>query len=202
MSLIKKVTSIKNKLIDPSRVSAVAAEYKKSSDPAISDNADALATYDIISDFVVNSIVSIVEFEKVFSGDPAYYKWARDRKGNILDPTIDKIKRLGALLSTGDNLRLVWPEGGDPLNNRDTYTVSEMSDNMVYSAQASELRELFIRGNFKDQLITALNLSEEEAEKIVSDPTSRNSKEYASYYNAAKKKSDDDVEGYMYNEKN
>ena len=196
----KKVTSIKNKLIDPSRVSAVAAEYKKSSDPAISDNADALATYDIISDFVVNSIVSIVEFEKVFSGDPAYYKWARDRKGNILDPTIDKIKRLGALLSTGDNLRLVWPEG-DPLNNRDTYTVSEMSDNMVYSAQASELRELFIRGNFKDQLITALNLSEEEAEKIVSDPTSRNSKEYASYYNAAKKKSDDDVEGYMYNEK-
>lgn len=194
------VTSIKNKLIDPSRVSAVTVEYEKSSDPDINGNAEALATYDIISDFVVNSIISIVEFEKIFSGDPAYYKWSRDRKGNILDPTIDKIKRLGALLSTGDNLRLIWPEG-DPLNNRDTYTVSEMSDNMVYSAQASELRELFIRGNFKDQLITGMGLSEDAAEKIVSDPTSRNNKEYSSYYNAAKKKSDDDVEGYTYNEK-
>jgi hypothetical protein len=46
-----------------------------------------------------------MEVEKVFSGDPAYYKFSYD-KGGLLDISVDKIKRLGALTSTGTNNRL------------------------------------------------------------------------------------------------
>nr|UVX72709.1 MAG: hypothetical protein [Bacteriophage sp.] len=60
-------------------------------------------------------MISTIELEKVFTGDPAYYKWQYNRK--VLDKftvdghteevkrltakDADKIKRLGAILSPG-----------------------------------------------------------------------------------------------------
>jgi len=81
------------------------------------------AIVSLIGNYVANSAISIIEFEKVFSGDPAYYtmKSAGKEKmtqtvtfadGKVSEETIkvdvvtdtfsDKIKRLGSLLSPGD----------------------------------------------------------------------------------------------------
>lgn len=199
ITLGDRITSAKNKLLDPTRFNSIKNEYSSSANDVIKTNAEALAVYDMIADYTINSIVSIIEFEKVFSGDPAYYKWGRDRQGNILDPTIDKIKRLGALLSTGDNLRLIWPEG-HPLYNKTSYTISEMNDNMVYSDQVNELKRLFVRGNFKDLLITRRGMTEEEAERIVSDPSSVKDKTYAKEYAIAQKIAEEDSSEYAYND--
>ena len=43
------------------------------------------------------------EIERVYSGNPAFYKWKYDKQGNLVDRTVDELKRLGGLSSTGDN---------------------------------------------------------------------------------------------------
>lgn len=72
----------------------------------------------VIGNYVVQSMISTIEVEKVFSGDPAFYKWSyADEKEHkivndvaydfqiLVDKDTDKIKRLGALLSPGAELR-------------------------------------------------------------------------------------------------
>jgi hypothetical protein len=88
-------------------------------------------------------MVSIIEVEKAFVGDPAYYKWKRDKKQPwiIVERSVDKIKRLGSVLSTGDNLRTYWGDG-DPRNNS-KFTVLHMSDNEVESIKFDEYKKMF-----------------------------------------------------------
>ena len=72
--------------------------------------------FSIIGSHVANQALSIIEVEKCFTGDPAYYKWSKfNRKTQdgvkyqvIRERAIDKIKRLSAVLSTGTNLRTIW----------------------------------------------------------------------------------------------
>lgn len=92
------------------------------------------ALYSLIANYVVNCATSVIEVEKIFSGDPAFYKWSnkedKDRKPvtqkvtiqyqiddntiaeDVIDANImqdnfgDKIKRLGGTLSPGTELRL------------------------------------------------------------------------------------------------
>jgi len=92
---------------------------------------DADALYSLIANHVVNYATSIIEIEKVFMGDPAYYKY-KDIKGqfstidvtyttnladgvtitktiavsNLNEKDSDKTKRLGAGLSPGSEMRL------------------------------------------------------------------------------------------------
>lgn len=82
---------------------------------------DGLATYQIIADYVVNNVISIQEFEKMFQGDPAFHA-----------NNDNKIKRLGILTSTGNTPRLDWPEG-HRLHNITDYTVMEIKDSEVFS---------------------------------------------------------------------
>ena len=80
-------------------------------------------TLSAIANNVANEMISTIELEKVFTGDPAYYKWQYNRK--VLDQLsvegstqevrrltakdADKIKRLGAILSPGQNLTFLYP---------------------------------------------------------------------------------------------
>lgn len=95
------------------------------------------AFYNIISNYVLNSAISTIEVEKIYSGDPAFYKWKKnkaqetetitfkhyinDTDGVIeisekvdvecLDDTYsDKIKRLGGLNSPGSEMRLDYSQ--------------------------------------------------------------------------------------------
>lgn len=101
------------------------------------------ALYSLIANHVANQMVSIIEVEKAFVGDPAYYKWKRDKKQPwiIVERSVDKIKRLGSVLSTGDNLRTYWGYG-DPRNNS-KFTVLHMSDNEVGSIKFDEYKKMF-----------------------------------------------------------
>ena len=109
-------------------------------------NAEAYAILDILSDYTINSIISIQEVEKLFSGAPAYYKVKYDEKG-LVDVSVDKIKRLSSLTSTGINNRLDF--FNDQLDS-DEYTVAELKDHKIRDKQYNELEKLFTRGNIKE----------------------------------------------------
>ena len=71
-------------------------------------------------------------------------KWKRNKKDPsiIVERSVDKIKRLGSVLSTGDNLRTFWGNG-DP-RNETKFTVLHMEDNMVKSNQFDVLSKKFL----------------------------------------------------------
>lgn len=101
------------------------------------------ALFSVIANHTINSMISVTETERMFVGDPAYYKWQRDRKDNsiITERAVDKIKRLSSVLSTGSNLRTYWGEG-DPRNNT-KFTVLNIADNKVVSGAYDSLYKLF-----------------------------------------------------------
>lgn len=103
------------------------------------------AIYSAVANHVIREIMSIIEVEKIFSGDPAMYKWIEykskdlpesviesitktetiktiNSKGKVSDKNVkiqvsllqskdvDKIKRLGAVLSPGTNQKTQWSD--------------------------------------------------------------------------------------------
>lgn len=94
------------------------------------------AIYSLISNHVIRTIISVIESEKVFTGDPAMYKWVYYKHNKLPEKIqnnltvnsningvnhkivvrqlkvkdVDKIKRLGAVLSPGTNLKSDWSE--------------------------------------------------------------------------------------------
>lgn len=126
-----RIPILRNKLLDQVRLTEKINKYKAAEESAFKNKAETYAILDMLTDFTANTIVSIIEFEKVFSKDPAYY--------NGVD---DKIKRLSGLTSTGDNLRTSW-EPTDDLVGRTSYTVAELRDNYMSSPQSAELEKLF-----------------------------------------------------------
>lgn len=138
-----KAWSLRNVLLDDNVVQERKSRYMQF-DAA---NTEGYAVFDVISDYVINSIISIQEIEKIFSGAPAYYKVKYDRQG-IVDVSIDKIKRLGSLTSTGLNNRLDF--FNDPM--RDEYTVTELKDHEIMDKQYHEYEHLFYRANIKEAI--------------------------------------------------
>ena len=63
----------------------------------------------------------------------------------MVDNTVDKIKRLGSVTSTGTNNRLDFED----LTHTD-YTVAELNDIEIGSQQFDTLEKLFIEGNIRD----------------------------------------------------
>lgn len=138
------IWSMRNILLDSKIIEDRRQRYTQF-DPT---NAEAFAILDVLSDYTINSIISISEVEKLFSGSPAYYKVKYDKDG-LVDVSIDKIKRLGSLTSTGINNRLDF--FNDPLES-DEYTVAELKDHEIKDKQYAQLEELFTRSNIKETI--------------------------------------------------
>ena len=120
-----------------------------------------------IANHTVATMISIIELEKVFSGDPAFYKWKYQKskqkvriseKGMTFFSNVkilkekdsDKIKRLGALLSPGANIRTDYSEDitNDPKYKGlkgDKYTVLNINDFQSESVYLGEARQNFAR---------------------------------------------------------
>ena len=129
-----------NKLLDDDLINSRAEYYKKKD----YKNPQHIAIIDIISQYTNNSIISINEVERVFSGNPAFYKWNYDQFG-VIDASIDKIKRLGSLTSTGVNNRLDF-EDFDPM-----YTCAELKDFEIGSRQFKDtLVPLFVDSSIRE----------------------------------------------------
>lgn len=174
------IWSIRNVLLDDNVVTERSARYQ---------SAEAYAVFDMISDYVMNSIISIQEVEKLFSGSPAYYKVKYDREG-ITDVSIDKIKRLGSLTSTGLNNRLDF--FNDPM--RDKYVVTELKDHEIMDKQYHEYEGLFYRANIKETIQEMLG---EEAWNEVKDLSIRDiEKQYPEETKIAKQAAKVAVAGY------
>ena len=180
------IWSMRNVLLDNKEISKRTARYTQL-DPT---NAQGYAIFDLLSDYTINSIVSIQEVEKLFSGSPAYYKVKYDENG-IVDVSIDKIKRLGSLTSTGLNNRLDFTI--DPLES-DEYTVAELKDHEIKDKQYALFEELFTRGNIKEviQEFNGQAAWDEVKNLSIKEITERYPEEVKAATAAAKK----DVAGY------
>lgn len=120
-----------------------------------------------IANHTVATMISIIELEKVFSGDPAFYKWKYQKSKQkvrisengmtffsnvkiLKEKDSDKIKRLGALLSPGANIRTDYSEDitNDPKYKGlkgDKYTVLNINDFQSESVYLGEARQNFAR---------------------------------------------------------
>ena len=180
------IWSIRNILLDDNLVAERTERYTQL-DPT---NAQAYAIWDIFSDYVIGNIISINEIEKLFSGDPAYYKVQYDENG-IVDNAVDKIKRSTALTSTGTNNRLDF--FNDPTVPTE-YTVAELKDHEVKSKQYDIYENLFLLGNIKE---TIQELEGQEAwEKVKGKSIDEISKIYPEAVKIAKQAAMSDVSGY------
>ena len=179
------IWSLRNKLLDDIELNNRKAFYSQL-DPT---NAEGYAIFDMLADYTINSIISINEVEKLFSGAPAYYKVKYDEHGPV-DVSIDKIKRLGSLTSTGLNNRLDF--FNDPI--RDEYVVAELKDHEIMDKQYYIYEGLFTRGNIKE---TIQELEGEDAWNEVKDLSIQEiEKIYPESVKIAKQAAKVEVEGY------
>lgn len=179
------IWSLRNKLLDDVELNNRKAFYSQL-DPT---NAEGYAIFDMLADYTINSIISINEVEKLFSGAPAYYGVKYDQYGPV-DVSIDKIKRLGSLTSTGLNNRLDF--FNDPI--RDEYVVAELKDHEIMDKQYYIYEGLFTRGNIKE---TIQELEGEDAWNQVKDLSIQEiEKIYPESVKIAKQAAKVEVEGY------
>lgn len=133
-------------------------------------------TLSVIANNVANEMISTIELEKVFTGDPAYYKWQYNR--DVLDKftvdghteevkrltakDADKIKRLGEILSPGQNLRIEYSnreihEFRDPISGKEElrgskYTVLNINDIVARSKFINDVQTQFGRQILADEI--------------------------------------------------
>lgn len=171
------------------------------------ESVDADLTLSAITNNVLGSMMSVIEMEKVFSGDPAFYKWkyketkedgkkkkvTRKVSANVEfeDGTIkkfttqvdilaekhtDKIKRLGAVLSPGENLNIEFSEAilkEHPELRGTKYTNLNISDAIATSQFVEEITGIFERSALVDAIRNtpeyASKYTEEQLEELYTD---------------------------------
>lgn len=117
---------------------------------------DGLASYMMIADYTVNNIISMQEFEKMFTGDPAYHK---DNDAYI--------KRKAIPASTGNSPRRDFAKGFWGTEDFENYTTAEMSDSEVISDYHADLYKNFQERFYEesDQIIPLDTENRDEARK-------------------------------------
>lgn len=130
-------------------------------------------TLSAVASHVASYIISVIETEKVFTGDPSWYKYKSTKTGqivtitddngtfkakvdNVYDKHADKIKRLGSVLSPGENIRSQYGEDvleQYPELKRSTYTFMNVGD---ITGTLDEITLNNVTSRFKLQ--TAVNL--------------------------------------------
>lgn len=122
--------------------------------PKISDSdAESLAVVMYLSDISGKALISGQEVERLFSGNPAFYKWKYDEQGRLVDRTVDELKRLGGVGSTGtnnflelENIPSKYIKDGKFTGK---YVQAEADNEMVGSSQIEDIRKLVYEGQLK-----------------------------------------------------
>lgn len=194
MGIIEKKAdgTLTNKLLDSKVLEHFIDKYKKHEDAAVNTFAEHYAIVTMIGNHMLNTNISVEETEKIFTGDSAFFK-----------NNEDKIKRLGAVLSTGDNLRTQWMQATTStdasvtaeytrLQNRQTYTSTVINDNMVQSQQYDLLKQMFTQ-YYVRQLLIEQGLTEAQIDKLSDEEIK---KEHGAVYAMAKTLGEDDASAY------
>lgn len=122
-----KIASVTSLALPQKALEEASSHYKKSA--TVSNYSKNLGAAEMIGNYFANTISSVIEFEKLFIKDPAYYK----------NP-VDKIKRLREVLSTGVTPRIDYEEG-NPMADLTEVNVGTLSDNVIVSRQADQIAE-------------------------------------------------------------
>lgn len=122
-----KIASVTSLALPQKALKEASSHYKKSA--TVSNYSENLGAAEMIGNYFANTISSVIEFEKLFIKDPAYYK----------NP-VDKIKRLREVLSTGVTPRIDYEEG-NPMADLTEVNVGTLSDNIIVSRQADQIAE-------------------------------------------------------------
>lgn len=122
-----KIASVTSLALPQKALEEASSHYKKSA--TVSNYSENLGAAEMIGNYFANTISSVIEFEKLFIKDPAYYK----------NP-VDKIKRLREVLSTGVTPRINYEEG-NPMADLTEVNVGTLSDNIIVSRQADQIAE-------------------------------------------------------------
>lgn len=122
-----KIASVTSLALPQKALEEASSHYKKSA--TVSNYSENLGAAEMIGNYFANTISSVIEFEKLFIKDPAYYK----------NP-VDKIKRLREVLSTGVTPRTDYEEG-NPMADLTEVNVGTLSDNVIVSRQADQIAE-------------------------------------------------------------
>ena len=93
----------------------------------------------IIADFTVSTFINNIEIEKLFIGDPAFYKSNKDT-GETQE---DKIKRLGALPATG-NVVAESVDGFGELSTKSSYRSTILNTQVFKSSSFRELKNTHV----------------------------------------------------------
>ena len=124
---VNKIASVTSLALPQKALEEASSHYKKSA--TVSNYSENLGAAEMIGNYFANTISSVIEFEKLFIKDPAYYK----------NP-VDKIKRLREVLSTGVTPRIDYEEG-NPMADLTEVNVGTLSDNVIVSRQADQIAE-------------------------------------------------------------
>nr|UWF88418.1 MAG: protein of unknown function DUF1768 [Bacteriophage sp.] len=145
----KDFASVKSLALPQKALDDAENHYKKRQE--VSKYSKELAATELMANYFANTISSVIEFEKLFIKDPAYYK----------DP-VDKIKRLREVLSTGVTPRIDYGEGNE-LSNLTEVNVGTLSDNVIPSRQLDRINE-FAKKSAAVRLLQEMHdMTQEEA---------------------------------------
>lgn len=131
---------------------------------AISDNKyKSLAVMIYLNDISAKAIMSGQETERIFSGNPSFYKWKYDDSGRLIDRTVDELKRLGGVVSTGNNNFIELqdvPQKYLDESGRFTgeYVCAQVDNELIESPQIMDIQEFMEYG----ESLTSLYIQEEE----------------------------------------
>ena len=182
---------LSNNLMDSRVYEEVKSWYINSPNQAIRNNADRYAVMTMLGNHMLNANVSKLETEKIFTGDLAFYK-----------DTDDQIKRLGAVLSTGDNMRTQWLTNNPQfipeyrrLQARQTYTCAIFNDNMIPSKQYQTLLDKFTYANVRNLLIEKEGLTESQVDELMKNQESAK-EQYPFIYELAGNLAKEDADAY------
>ncbi len=167
--------------IDP--VTNKKAQVTSASSYGRGDKSDALVL-SVIGNYTLQSMISIIEIEKVYSGDPAFYKWKYTRSSErrvvndravdlqiLTDKDSDKIKRLGGLLSPGAELREDFTEEEYqrfPWLRGNKYVNANIKDVVADSIYFNEVKDIFTRQLVADNL-RYLGVDKKRVDKVYTD---------------------------------
>lgn len=157
LGLIKKVGNNSNPFLNYKNVGlnsrvikSIKASYLASGRNLQDYEAESLAVVMYVNDISAKAIMSGQEMERLFSGNPAFYKWTYDKNGNLVDRTVDELKRLGGLGSTGVNnfvelthIPQKYLENGQFTGK---YRCAEVDNEMVSSPQFEQMQQSMYEG--------------------------------------------------------
>ena len=205
------------------------AHYGKTEGTGLDISAD--ITLSAITNNVLGSMMSVIEVEKVFSGDPAFYKWKYKKNTRkvtakaifedgitrsfttevdiLSEKHTDKIKRLGAVLSPGENLNVDFSEEilkKFPELRGTKYTNLNISDATAISEWVGEITGIFERSALVDAIRNnpeySKQYTEEDLESLYTDKSKADSvlekikKENKALYDNIKQSAKESVNPY------